>query len=92
MVGSSHRLSEVEPTTPSAPASEASRHLINGAATPPWAKEGTASPQTVGPASSAQPSWLIRTNPTKTAVEDTKCVELGQTELGMDGMSVHFSV
>ena len=42
VVGSSHRLSVVEPTTPSAPATEASRYLISGAATPPWPRRGIA--------------------------------------------------
>jgi len=31
---------------PSAPTNEASRHLISGAATPSFAKEGTAAPET----------------------------------------------
>jgi hypothetical protein len=30
----------LEPTTPSAPANEASRQLIYGAATPPWPRRG----------------------------------------------------
>src|SRR5438093_5949162 len=39
MVGSSHRLSEVERTTPAAPAKERD-HLLDGAATPPLPRRG----------------------------------------------------
>src|SRR5205809_6079140 len=40
VVGSSHRLSEVERTTPAAPSKEWD-HLLDGAATPPLPREGT---------------------------------------------------
>src|SRR5207247_508902 len=40
VVGSSHRLSEVERTTPAAPSKERD-HLLDGAAVPSFAKEGT---------------------------------------------------
>jgi hypothetical protein len=42
VVGSTSDYSVVERTTPSAPAKEASRYLINGAATPPWPRRGIA--------------------------------------------------
>ena len=42
VVGSSHRLSVVEPTTPSAPSEEASRHFIDVASTPPRPRGGMA--------------------------------------------------
>ena len=40
VVGSSHRLSEVERTTPAAPSKERD-HLLDGAAVPSLSKEGT---------------------------------------------------
>ena len=46
VVGSIHRLAVVEPTTPSAPSKEASRHFYSCRVHPSLAKEGTVS-QTV---------------------------------------------
>ena len=41
VVRSSQRLSEVEPTTPPAPAKEAARLFLNGRSHPSFAKEGS---------------------------------------------------
>src|SRR5207244_11889563 len=44
VVGSSHRLSVVEQTTPAAPSKEGA-HFLDGAATPPWPRRGVSRAQ-----------------------------------------------
>jgi hypothetical protein len=47
VVGSSHELSVVERTTPSAPSNVASRHFLDVASTPPFPRRGVCQPAMV---------------------------------------------
>ena len=62
VVGSSHRLSEVERTTPSAPSKERD-HLLDGAATPPSPRRGISRSNALGKCPNSRSPGGRRTRP-----------------------------